>query len=224
MTVDDFRLSEAAFARLRKAAARFGTQQQLSDTTGIPLPTLQKILRGKTDPSFSRVAALCQALGLDLNELTHGIGPESGDWESHIEQPEVRFLPYYDITVSAGNGVQPLEGEPEKTFAFRADWLRSKFPDVDALALVRVDGDSMLPELRPKDLLMVDRAQRMPKDGIYLVQIGDHLLVKRIQQVASAKVKLLSANPVYGPIDIDLTDKENPFAIIAKAVWLGRNI
>jgi len=215
--------------RLKRAVKLAGGPEAISGKLKVAASTLYTYFKGGQSPTVRLAYDIQNESGVRPEWLFLGLPPEveggeAGDWETSSGAPPVKFLPYYDITVSAGNGVEPLEGEPEKTFAFRLDWLRSRFSDLDALALVRVEGDSMMPELRPKDLLMVDKSQNVARDGIFVVQIGTQLLVKRVQQIAATKVKLLSANPVYGPIDIDLTDKDNPFTIIAKAVWLGRNI
>lgn len=46
------------------------TNQELSNLSGIPIGTLNKILAGQTpDPQFETVKALCRALGISLAEL-----------------------------------------------------------------------------------------------------------------------------------------------------------
>lgn len=217
-------MAEDVILRLRKAGQAYGSYEKIAADAAMPLGTVQKLMRGAVDPRFSTMSKLCRTLGVTLDYLNFGIGPESGDWETHAEKPPVEYLPYYDITVSAGDGVEPLEGEPEKTFAFRIDWLRSKFTEPDQLALVRIEGDSMLPELKPNDLLMVDRSQTVAREGIFVVQIGAQLLVKRVQKVGAAKVKLLSANPVYAPIEVELGPENTEFRIVGRGVWIGRNI
>lgn len=68
---DGFRLSEGSLLLLRAKAAAFGTQQELADAAGLPKPTLQKLLAGDADPSFSRVAAVAKVLKLSLDQVAN---------------------------------------------------------------------------------------------------------------------------------------------------------
>lgn len=68
---DGFRLSPGSLSLLRAKAAAFGTQQELADAAKMPKPTLQKLLAGDADPSFSRVAALAKVLKLSLDDVAN---------------------------------------------------------------------------------------------------------------------------------------------------------
>ncbi len=58
----------AALRQAREAAGM--TRQVLSSASGVPLSTLAKIEQSRsTDPGFLAVAALAEALGLDLAAL-----------------------------------------------------------------------------------------------------------------------------------------------------------
>jgi len=45
------------------------TQQQLEAASGVPQPTISKIIRGKRDPSVSIVSRLAKALTKTIDEL-----------------------------------------------------------------------------------------------------------------------------------------------------------
>lgn len=68
----EFRLSATALQLLREETAAFGGQVALAAATGIPKPTLQKLLAGDAEPSFSRVVAVSRALGLSLDAIAAG--------------------------------------------------------------------------------------------------------------------------------------------------------
>jgi len=224
VTVDDFRLPPQAFNRLRAAVTRFGTQQKLSESTGIPLPTLQKILRGKTDPSFARVAALCQALGLGLDELYHGIGRESGDELTRLAEAGYHPVRRVNVRVSAGNGQEWLSEEVVEHLAFKSTWLQRRLGNPEKLAIVQIVGDSQAPELQSGDLLMIDLTKVSVSEGFHVVRIDTQLHVKWIQIDGPGRLSLTCKNPAYAPIAIDLKRDEDGFNIIGKGVWIGRNI
>ncbi len=55
--------------RLRRAIKHYGTQQELSDASGVPLPTIQKVLNSKSEPKIGTLFALLGELGLTYRAL-----------------------------------------------------------------------------------------------------------------------------------------------------------
>jgi hypothetical protein len=64
--------------------------------------------------------------------------------------------------------------------AFSQGWLRGMGLDPAHLSTIAVAGDSMWPLLNDGDEILVDHTRTTPRDGIHVVRVGDHLLVKRI--------------------------------------------
>lgn len=92
-------------------------------------------------------------------------------------------VPRYDIRASAGPGAL-VDGEHViDQMAFRRDWLRATLGlQVDRLALLDVDGDSMLPTLTHGDMILVDtRKPDSLAPGIYVINLEGRLLVKRLR-------------------------------------------
>ncbi len=68
---------------------------------------------------------------------------------------------------------------------------------------VRVDGDSMMPNIQPGALLVVDRMAETRDGHIVLARIGPEFLVKRLRtDEATGRIQLLSDNEAYAPVDI----------------------
>ena len=60
--------------------------------------------------------------------------------------------------------------------------------------MLDVIGNSMEPLIRHKDTILVDQSVKEPSDGkIFLVGLGEELLVKRLQRTARA----LHSGPFY---------------------------
>ena len=71
----------------------------------------------------------------------------------------------------------------------------------EGLRILRVRGNSMEPEMREGDRLVVDTARRVPATGeMFVLWDGNGLVVKRIETVREPgppRLRLISANPDY---------------------------
>ena len=93
------------------------------------------------------------------------------------------------------------------------------------MVLLRVSGDSMQPDIRHNDVVLIDQGQREPRPGrIYAVSVEDMIYLK-IVNAMPGKLILSSANPAYAPIEADTRDQLGDLVhIIGRAVWVGREL
>lgn len=209
---DDF-----ARDRLRKKIKIFGRQEDLSAASGVPVPTIQKALNGAGEPKIGTLAAISAALGISIDELLTGIGAESGDEltpETHIR------VPMYDGALTAGAGGVVFEGKPVDYQSFPTDMLKG-MGRPEEMHLVPIVGDSMEPELRSGDHAMVDISQREPREQIFAFNMEGFAMVKRLRLKGGGKADLVSTNPTYAPIPVDL---DNDSLIVGRVVWTGRKL
>ena len=108
--------------------------------------------------------------------------------------------------------------------AFRTDWISDDLRlNPNQLVVVDVAGDSMAPTLSHDDTLLVDRTKHKLSDGIYVLDINDRMMVKRIHVLADGSVRLKSDNPAYSTEDI--RDQElDQLTVVGRAVWIGRRM
>jgi len=205
--------------RLREAIRRAGGYDRVHAATDIPVSTLKKMVGEASDPGFSRTARVARAIGLGLEELAFGDAPGS----SKSGMSEFGHIPLYDVEVSAGDGRTGTLERPVGTLAFREDYLR-RFSDRSKLAVLLVRGDSMVPELQDGDHLLIDQSERHAAEGLCVVRWGDLLMAKRIVRTSASGMRLVSSNPIYPPIEIDRDAEGDNFAIIGRAVWVGRKL
>ena len=66
-------------------------------------------------------------------------------------------------------------------------WLRKEYGTTDSLEGIRVSGDSMEPTLFDGDVVLIDRNDFVPKDGVYVLRIEDSLFVKRLMRLPKHK-------------------------------------
>jgi SOS-response transcriptional repressor LexA len=74
----------------------------------------------------------------------------------------------------------------------------------------QVEGDSMMPNIRPNDWVLGRALSSLTElsDGkIYIIVLQDSVLVKKIQKIGnSSRIKLISLNEEYLPIEIDMKE------------------
>lgn len=88
----------------------------------------------------------------------------------------------------------------------------------------QVEGDSMLPNIRPNEWVLgkaVPSVTEATDSKIYIVVLHDSVLVKKLQKVPNepSKVKLISLNPEYIPINVDVKDIQELWMVNSKLTF-----
>ncbi|MEP5938543.1 MAG: S24 family peptidase [Erythrobacter sp.] len=129
-------------------------------------------------------------------------------------------VPRLDVGASAGPGAFNVGEQPFDSFRFSKRWLRENgLGDAD-LSSVSVEGDSMEPMLRDGDEILVDTSKRPFRDGVYVVRLGDSLMVKRVASAGQGRLALLSQNMAYPTVEVGGDEVE----LIGRVVWKGGKI
>ena len=134
------------------------------------------------------------------------------------------LIPTLDIGASAGSGAIPDGENPIATLAFQSHWVRTIASGrPEALSVIRVEGDSMLPTLADGDQIVVDTDDRERlRDGIYVLRTDDALLVKRLSvNPATRRLSIKSDNSAYPSWD---DCDPATVAVIGRVVWVGRRL
>lgn len=128
-------------------------------------------------------------------------------------------IPRLPLDASAGPGAIGAQEISYDHFRFTRRWLREMGLDGADLSAIRVEGDSMEPDLRSGDEIFVDRNKRAG-EGIFVVRIGDALHVKQIRASAPGTIVLVSSNPAYVPLELPPDEVE----VIGRVVWKGGRV
>ncbi|PVW17446.1 LexA family transcriptional regulator [Marixanthomonas spongiae] len=88
----------------------------------------------------------------------------------------------------------------------------------------QVEGDSMLPNIRPKEWVLgkaVPSISEASNSRIYIVVLRDSVLVKKLQKVANTpnKVRLVSLNAEYLPIEVAIKDIQELWQVNSKLTF-----
>ena len=165
------------------------------------------------------ILQLFRIFGLNPIWLENGVG-EPYMKPSSTEETEFKHIPKVRARLSAGGGSFEVGSEIEQYYAFRNDWLRTK-GSPERMVLMDIFGNSMEPELKDGDAVLIDESQKEIIAGaIFAVGVEETILVKRIEKHPS-KLVLRSDNKDYAPIFLEGSDCES-VRIIGKVVWAGR--
>lgn len=189
-------------SRLDKAmkAAKIESQAGLARASGIPQPTINRILKnvGKKGPETHTIASLARAVNVTFEWLHEGKGPMARTSDIPAEdgapvQPvdvaddEADFysIRLADGFLHAGCGAEDgdLEYEDHVTVAVSKQWVAKKGLNPAALRAVRVKGQSNYPKIQDGNIVIVNTEDRDIVVGeYYAVNYNLKAVVKRIER------------------------------------------
>jgi len=129
-------------------------------------------------------------------------------------------VPRLSLEASAGPGAMAAQEIPFDAFRFSRRWLREHGLEPGQLSAIRVMGDSMDPLLRDGDEILVDRTPRPFREGVHVVRLGEALHVKLLQAVPPARLRLISQNAAYEPVEVAMSDVD----VVGRVVWKSGRI
>lgn len=185
--------------------------------------TLQAWENGEREPSISQLCHLVNVYNITLSSLLTDNKTPLPIENNHDN--EFVYVPRYNIQVSAGHGAWSDNEQSKRSMAFCKYWLDNNIKArKEDLSVITVKGDSMEGVLNDRDLILINHADKDPREGIYVLRIDDHLIVKQLQRLPDSKIKVVSSNTHYDPFVIDLKKPPVDFEIIGRVVWFGRTI
>ncbi len=193
-------------------------QNELASVIGVnPSSIAQARKRDKIPANW--ILQLCLKYGLNPNWLENDIGPAfikpfNNTEEQFMQIPKVR------ARLCAGGGSFEVGSEIEGYYSFRKDWLSRK-GNAEKMVLLDIFGNSMEPELKEGDVVLIDESQKDILAGsIYAVGIDDTIMVKRLEK-RPKRLALLSENTKNETIYMEGEDL-NRVRLIGKVLWVGR--
>ncbi len=209
---------EAFFKRLC-SETEIRNQSQLARELDVGRAAVSLVKRKDSVPA-RWVLDLSAKYGLNPLWLEQGRGvpraetPAAEEDASYLEVPKVR------ARLCAGGGSFETEGQVEGYYSFRSDWLNTRGNPAN-MVLMEVVGNSMEPEIREGDLVLIDESRSdVLSGGIYAVGVEDTVMVKRVERLPGTLV-LRSDNMDYSPIHLSGDELDN-VRVIGKVLWASR--
>lgn len=223
----------------RDVVGGLGTQKEAAERTGIPYATLQRILAGTSPLTFERIEKIAEAAGvsaqgslasiLSAEQLETAQGGLSriasrARQAAAEARSSMMEIPALRVKAAAGDGsiIWGAEVGPGP-FLFAEDWLRRSFGTINSLRMVQVSGDSQLPDLSDGDWVAIDTAKTKFENGLAVVRLDDCLMIKRLQREGHF-LQLMSRNPIYAPIIIDLSKEQERVQVVGKSVFTFKSL
>jgi SOS-response transcriptional repressor LexA len=162
-----------------------------AESIGISKAHYYHIETGRQNPPKEVLERLVNSYNVNLNWLINGQG------QSGMESitAEIELL---EQEAAAGHGKEIADYIEKQYIPVLYDFLRPHRPE--NLKAVYVSGDSMIDECINDGDIAIFNIKQTEGNGIYVVSVGNTLLVKRVDFDHSNKtITLISANPAYEP-------------------------
>ena len=233
----DFRVEDeksemvARSERLRTAVRNAGGNTAVSSRARVPVSTLSDYLAGK-DWRFSSAVSLARACKVSLDwlagvEFAPSARPDGADitfvtaeTTDTVQAKNYAIIPKYDVNAAAGAGNEIVDEDVSGSVAMEETFFRENLGvSSKSIVTIRAEGDSMDPTIRDGDLLFVDTSvQEVQNSRIYVLNVNDRLLVKRVQLRVDGSFVVKSDNPRYDP-EIIVPSERAPLRIIGRVVY-----
>lgn len=225
---------EEAETRFAELIDRFRTRKEAAERLEISTDQLARYLKGEAPPSLAVMLRLADISGVSLDWLAGRRSKRAdspGAAKRRLDQAlaaidanptEFALLPRFEITASAGPGLFADDENIVDYLAFRDDWIRDTLRSRPSdLVLLDAAGDSMAPRIEAGDTLLIDRGvDTILDDAVYVLGLGEALVVKRVQRLLNGVV-LKSDNPNYDPITV-AKDEVEELRVLGRVRWIGK--
>lgn len=207
---------EAGFGqRVAMAADRLGTRGEAAKAIGLSHDQLGKIIAQAAVPSFPAIAALAHKSGLSFEWLAFAEGASDAATNSDVRTSDTVMLPRYDIQNAAAGSAMPFSRR------YLENVMRCA---ADEVAIGEAVGDSMAPTISPHDLLVVHLRRRKIADGqIFVLRLGEELVVNRVQRELDGSLLLLSDNKAYPSRQLS-QEQADRMDVVGRLIWRGGQI
>jgi hypothetical protein len=185
-------------------------------------------LTGQSALSLKAAVGFANGLGCKIRDFSQRLADEArGAAEAAgLMGGDDDYVPIARLNVEAGAGAGRVAQvvEVEGSLQFRHDFLRGVSLSPQNAAIINVRGSSMEPTIKDGSVILINRADKEPRDGyIYAFAWDDELLVKRFRSRdgtwwATSDNGDKDANP-----DIEL-DGLTRVVVQGRAIWMGAKL
>jgi repressor LexA len=187
------------------------TQLQVANYLGISRSAYSHYETGFRDPDTDNLIRLADFLGVSV-EFLLGVG------EHRSSDPMVDKIPLLG-SVPAGTPIEAIEDIEEYIDIY------PRFVKHGELFALRVQGDSMEPDLHHGDIVIIEKQEFVENGDVAVVRVnGEDVTLKRVKLTAKG-LMLIPSNPAYDPVYFDSDQIASlPVTIIGKVIELRRRM
>ncbi|EFK9700106.1 helix-turn-helix domain-containing protein [Campylobacter coli] len=194
------------------------TQLELAKSSGVSLDSIKRYETKESNITIHNLIKIAKVLDIDLNyfanvpklslSLSSKMSLSRDKYVPKLENQQEALsddminIPFFEnVRASAGSGAYNDE-ESTQALGLSKSFLRECFGlySFINLSVILGQGDSMAPTLPENCYLLIQQGE-VAEGEICVTRIEDELYVKRLQK--RPKLKLLSDNKAYEPIDLE---------------------
>jgi phage repressor protein C with HTH and peptisase S24 domain len=122
-----------------------------------------------------------------------------------------------NVRAGAGEGIYNYVIETVDTISLDKSFFRTPI-NTSKVKGIQVDGDSMEPTLKDGDYVLIDETINFGTNGIYAIQYGGQILIKRLQFKMDGTILILSDNDKYEKEAFNPKENQLPFQVLGMKI------
>ena len=199
--------------RLVKARENLGfNQANFSEKIDLAAQSLARYEKNKVNPSMEFIAKLTDMFNINSNWLLTGKG-EMFISNDTTKNSDNYFIDLLNVRAGAGEGIYNYVIETVDTISLDKSFFRTPI-NTNKIKGIQVDGDSMEPTLRDGDYVLIDENINFGTNGIYAIQYGGQILIKRLQFKMDGTILIISDNDKYDKEMFNPNENQLPFQVL----------
>lgn len=212
-------------------AARIKSQSALSRASGVPQPTINRILKDvhKHSPDTKTLQALAQSLGVSFEWLAEGRGDMRRAGFNDVATPpedEFDLVPQLDLGAACGDGKFADHVVVKGGLAFKKTFMKQFGISEATGRVIYAQGSSMEPTIGNGRVVLINLSDTQPQDGrVFLIcdQDGAMILKRLIREyepsLQDTVWKTRSDNPDKRSFPDKILPDDPRVKIVGRAIW-----
>ena len=187
------------------------TRQDMCDALGVKYTTFTDWVKGNSYPRIDKIELMANYFGISKADLVE----DHTKYENNLSKKATTIKIYG--RVAAGIPLEAIEDVIDE------EEIPEELARTGEFFGLRINGDSMEPDIHNGDTVIVKRQNDAESDEIVIALVnGNDGVCKRLKKYADS-IALISLNPNYEPMYFNQEEiEEKPVKIIGKVVELRR--
>lgn len=164
------------------------------------------------------ISFICENEMINLNWIQTGKGEMFVSENNEIQKNDDNYhIELLNVRAGAGEGIYNYVIETVDTISLDKSFFRTPI-NTNKVKGIQVDGDSMEPTLRDGDYVLIDENTTFGVNGIYAIQLGGQILIKRLQFKMDGTILIISDNTKYEIETFNPKENQLPFQVLGLKV------
>lgn len=204
--------------RIKEARNHRGfSQELLSEKIGVSKRTLINYEQNDKEPTATTILNIAKYCTINEWWLLTGKGEMLLKENNLVATNNNYNIDLLNVRAGAGEGIYNYVIETVDTLSLDKSFFRTPI-NTNKVKGIQVDGDSMEPTLRDGDYVLIDETTTFGVNGIYAIQLGGQILIKRLQFKMDGTVLIISDNSKYQNETFNPIENQLPFQVLGLKV------